>query len=242
MIRICICDDEQLHSSKLEKIIMDSAGLYQNIELDIDIYGSGKSLLEALNTRNEEYQILFLDIEMGYLNGIEVAREIRKIDKNMIIIYVTSYDNYTMESFEVSPFRYILKPIQEEQISKVLLHAIDEVTRNNQYLFFKSQNLNYQIKSETILSILSEKGRIIHVITSDDEFSFYGTIKEVEEMVDPSSFIKVNQGTILNLNYIHIISGTDVILTNKENFAISRGQRKIVKDAYNNFIKRRIGF
>ncbi|OZQ88537.1 LytTR family DNA-binding domain-containing protein [Paenibacillus sp. VTT E-133291] len=242
MIRICICDDEQLHSSKLEKIIMDSAGLYQNIEFDIDIYESGKSLLKALNARNEEYQILFLDIEMGILNGIEVAREIRKIDKNMIIIYVTSYDNYAMESFEVSPFRYLLKPLKEEQISKVLLHAIDEVRRNNQYLFFKTQNLNYQIKSETILSISSEKGRIIHVVTVDDEFSFYGTIKEIKEMLDPLSFVKVNQGTILNLNYIHIVSGTDIILTNKENFAISRGQRKIVKDAYNQFIKRRIGF
>lgn len=78
MIRICICDDEQLHSSKLEKIIMDSAGLYQNIELDIDIYESGKSLLNALKARNEEYQILFLDIEMGILNGIEVARKLEK--------------------------------------------------------------------------------------------------------------------------------------------------------------------
>ncbi|MFE4709814.1 LytR/AlgR family response regulator transcription factor [Paenibacillus sp. NPDC056722] len=242
MIRICICDDDQLHSSKLEKIIMDCVSKYPNIALDIDIYGSGATLLNALHVRNEEYQILFLDIEMDSLNGIEVARKIRETDKSMIIIYVTSYAEYTMESFEVSPFRYILKPIDDENISKVLLHAVEEITRNNQYLFFKSQNLNYQIKSETILSISSLKGRIIHVVTCDNEFTFYGTIKDVEDMLDPLSFIKVNQGTMVNLNYIHIISGTDVILTNKEKYAISRGQKKIVKDAYNHFIKRRIGF
>lgn len=243
MIRIAICDDNVQHSTELENIILDCMDKYPNIKIETDVFDSGSSLLNNMNLCIETYQILFLDIEMDAINGIETAYEIRKSDRNLIIIYVTSYYKYTLESFKVAPFRYLLKPIDKKKIEKVLLEAIREIKLNNQYLFFKYQNRQYQLAAENIISISSEKGRMLKIITSDgeEEFQFYGRLKDMENQLNPLIFVKVNQGTILNLNYVHIISGVELQLTNGDTFFISRGQKKVVKEAYKGFIKRRIG-
>lgn len=243
MIRIGIVDDDILHSTKLENYILNYTNEYDKVKVEVDFFKSGTSFLKCLNTGNESYQILFLDIEMEAINGIETAREIRKTDKNMTIIYVTSYDQYTMESFKVAPFRYLLKPITEEQIKEVLIEAIEEIKLNNKYLFVKHQNNQYQLKIEHIISISSESGRLLRIVTedSDEEYHCYGKIKEIEKLLKPSLFVKVNQGSIINLSFIHIISDSNIHLTNSEIFSISRGQKKIVKEAYHNFIKRSIG-
>lgn len=243
MINICICDDNLIHCTQLENYIIKYMRDILKMKVKIEIYGRGETLLKAIIDRKETYQILFLDIEMDKLNGIETAQQIRKMDRSLIIIYVTSYDKYTMESFEVSPFRYLLKPVDCEQIYTVLSQAIDEVMLNNQYLFFKYQNNQYQIKSESIISITSVQGRMILVTTVNNEepFCFYGKIKDMEENMNPLIFVKVNQGIIINMNYIHIISGSDIHMVNKEVFPISRGQKKKVKSSYNEYLRRKIG-
>lgn len=242
MIRIAICDDNMEHSTELENIIFDCMDKHPNIKIETDIFDSGLALLNNINLGIETYQLLFLDIEMNTINGIETAQKIREDDKNLIIIYVTSYDKYTLESFKVAPFRYLLKPINKKSIEKVLLEAIQEIQLNNQYLFFKYKNNQYQLRSENITSISTKKGRMLKIIAADGEkFQFYGQLKDMENQLNPLNFVKVNQGTILNLNYIHIISGVELQLTNGDVFFISRGQKKIVNKAYNNFIKRRIG-
>ncbi|MFD4706949.1 LytR/AlgR family response regulator transcription factor [Gottfriedia sp. NPDC058432] len=241
-MKICICDDDILHSMKLEEIILDYTEKFHNLLIDIDVFSSPNSLIKRKDLGEFDYQILFLDIEMNEMNGIDVAREIRKQDRNLLIIYVTSYNKYTIESFEVSPFRYLLKPVDSKKIKHVLSIAIDEIMLNNQYLFFKLQNIQYQIKCVDIISISSENGRMIRIITCNGEKSilFYGKIKELEKKLNPLTFVKVNQGTIVNLNYIYIISGSEIYLSNNDILTISRGQKKIVKETYHEFISKKL--
>ncbi len=240
---IGICDDNRLHSGNIEAIVLKYCKKFLNLSVEIEVFDSAESLLKEIMNPSVSFQILFLDIEMQGMNGIDAAREIRKIDPNVLIIYVTSYDQYTLESFEVKPFRYLLKPINNEKLTLALFQAIDEVMNNNQYLFYKQQNMQCQINCDKIAVILSESGRMISVKTSNlnESIIFYGKIKEIEKMLNPLRFIKVNPGTIVHLNYVNIITGSEVYLTTGQVFSISRGQKKIVKEHYNNFISTRIG-
>ncbi len=240
---ISICDDNLIHSSMLEEIIIEYCKKFMNLSIDIDVFQSAESLLKQINTLDTSYQILFLDIEMEGMNGIEAAHQIRKIDSDILIIYVTSYDNYTLESFEVKPFRYLLKPIQEEKLTHVLSQAFDEVLKSNQYLFYKQQNMQYQISCDKIMTITSENGRMLRVCTTsnDEDILFYGKIKEIEKQLNPFRFVKANPGTIIHLNHVSIITGNEVYLTDNQIISISRGQKKVVKDTYNDFISKRVG-
>lgn len=243
MLRICICDDDKFYGTRLEDYIMEYISNKEGIEVDVDIYESGVTLAKQISTEQESYQILYLDIEMEGMNGIETAKLIRQIDKELVIIYVTSYEKYTLESFEVSPFRYLIKPIEKDAFHMVLEQAINEVMLKNQYLFFKAKNRQYQVKCDRIVTIMSEKGRMVEIHTSDSEdvISFYGKIKDIEKLLNPFSFVKINPGTIVNLNFVYIITNSEIKLTTNEILPISRGQKSRVKNVYNDFLKRKIG-
>ena len=242
-MQICICDDDLLHSSQIEGIILNYGKKFLNISLEVEVCHSAESLLKEIDTNQTSYQILFLDIEMGKMNGIEAAAAIRKKDSAMVIIFLTSYDRYTLKSFEVKPFRYVLKPVNAEDMTRILSHAIDEVMRNNQYLFYKHHNVQYQIRFDRITAIFSEKGRMIRVRTMNENESivFYGKIKEVETMLNPTMFVKVNSGTVINLNHVNIISGNEIDLIDGQIVTMSRSQRKAVKEAYHHFVCRKVG-
>lgn len=242
-MKVTICDDELSYCGILESYLLKISEKYINLTVDIDVYQSGEEMLRMVELEKARPQILFLDMEMAGMNGIDTARKLRDKDRSMLIIYVTSYDKYTMDSFEVSPFRYLLKPVDYEKIEKVFSAAVDEILNNHASLFFKCNNEQIQINCEDIISIVSENGRMVRVITREEqpEDLFYAKIKDIEKQLNPFVFVKVNQGTIINLNFVHIISSEEVHLTTGGMIPISRGRKKAVKEAYSLYVKRKVG-
>ena len=114
MINIAICDDDIVTTSKIENMLQNIAKR-NFIQTDTEVFWNGESLAESVKAVNY-FDIIFLDIEMGAEDGITVARKIRQIDKNVLIIYVTSHENYMKESFEVRPFQFLVKPVSERQM------------------------------------------------------------------------------------------------------------------------------
>lgn len=116
MYKICVCDDNVEFSFNLEEMVL-SFFKEMNIKCDIDVYNTSKSLLFNLNSSSrKEYQIYFLDMEIDDKDGIDIAKEIREVDKDCLIIYVTIHEEYAIESFSVLPFRYLVKPISVETL------------------------------------------------------------------------------------------------------------------------------
>lgn len=242
MYKIALCDDEEIQSTYLEKII-ESYMISRELGFDIDIYNSGESLLRAIENQGLVYQIIFLDIEMGKMNGIELAKKIRMNDQQVLLNYVTSYDNYTLQSFEVSPFRYLLKPIDEKQIYSLLDAGIEKISTDNQYLFVKSNRIQYQVRYEQIIMITSEKGRKIRIVLSNgqDDIVYYGKIKDLVASLNGSIFVQINYGTIVNLNYVERIEENVIHLLNGDFDVISRGKKKNFVEKYRLFIERSLG-
>ena len=117
-MRIAICDDEK----NIRELIGNKVAK-QYPEADIVFFQSGEELLLS----DKHVDILFLDIQMSGKNGMETARELRKKDKSVILIFVTAVEEYVFQAFDVGAFHYIVKPIDDEKFKDVLLRAVEEL-------------------------------------------------------------------------------------------------------------------
>lgn len=241
-MNIAICDDDLNFANKLENICYSLSDKVDGLNLDIDVYQSGEEFLDLVDFNNLP-SILFIDIEMKKINGIEVARKLREFSEEILIIYITSYDTYTLESFEVRPFRYLLKPIDEKEISKTFYDSIDYINKSYKYIFFKKGKDIIQVFTSNIISILSESGRKLRVITDSNPLGdiYYGKIKDIENEINPLYFIKINRGIIINLNKVKSLNNHDVIMLDDKVYPISKNRRKCVLDFYSDFVSKQIG-
>ncbi|WP_042274387.1 response regulator, partial [[Clostridium] dakarense] len=131
MIRIAICEDEKETQRSIEDYL-DSILKNINIEYEIKKYSLGEELLEC---NLKDIDILLLDIQMGQINGMDTARKIREVDNTMEIIFITSLIDYVQEGYEVRAYRYLLKPIELEELKKHVLTCIKEIEKNkNNYI------------------------------------------------------------------------------------------------------------
>ena len=117
MIRIAVCDDQEIVCENVRKMILHE----EEDRYEVDLFRSGKELLEA----GRKYDILFLDIDMPGMDGIMTAKEIRKTDKQVEIIYITNYGGYAGYAFGVHAFGYLLKPVKEKEIKRQLKEALE---------------------------------------------------------------------------------------------------------------------
>lgn len=114
MIQVAICDDESLVAHQLESIIWDTCNS-AGIKVDTEVYNSGFALEKGILT-GQKFDLIYLDIQMKNGDGISTARNIRKMDENVIIIFVSSYDKYMMELFRLDVFAFIKKPIEQDAV------------------------------------------------------------------------------------------------------------------------------
>ena len=120
MLHIAICDDDLILSKTLYQFIFET---YRDIDLFIDQYDSGEEFLNKIISSNKTYDLLLLDIEMDKISGIAVAKELKKLSPKTYIVFITSHDEFATVGYEVSAFRYLVKPIKKAK----LVEAIEAV-------------------------------------------------------------------------------------------------------------------
>ena len=241
MYKIAICDDDSLQVSHLETQISKYFDEI-NVHYEIDGYYKGNRLVKAMSTQADNYQLIFLDIEMEDINGIETAKLLRNLDKSFVLIYVTSYEQYALESFEVSPFRYLIKPVSTEKLRDVLSDVLVELTAKQKFLFYQVGMEHFQVILDNIVCLYSEFGRKSHLeLVNDNSVLFYGKISTLEEELPQTHFIRVNSGAIINLDYVVSFNRNEVTMINGDCITISRSRKKTVVATYNQFIERSFG-
>lgn len=241
MYKIAICDDEISQTSIIEAEVLKLFSLLDKA-VEIDIFYSPESLINNVTKLNNMYQIIFLDIEMGQLDGVETAKILREYDRDFLLVFITSYTSYMLSSFEVQPFRYILKPLQFDLFSKIIKDINEELDNRNDFLFYNAGRDKFQLRMKDIVCITSQNGRKVRVSLTDNKVvEFYDKIKSIYNGLPKSYFVRVNSGTIINMNFIHSVIGDEIQLENGEFTFISRRNRKIFKQKYSLFIESSVG-
>ena len=231
-MRIAICDDEsqirELLKEKIEKYYFS-----QNIEFQIQTYGSGEQLLKQ---DLDSIDVLFLDVDMPGKNGMDTAREIRKTNKEMLIIFLTAYSEFVFESFKVDAFRYLVKPLKDEELAEVLqavqkkLYVDDE-----EYLSFQFQNEIYNVRYSDILYIEGMRDKIWLYCKDDQTYRWRGTLKALQEQLAGRGFFQVHRSYIINMGKIQKYNSQSVLLEGDCEVPISRYKLEAFKEEYIKF-------
>ena len=179
MIRIAVCDDENVIVNQIEHIISEVCKR-ESIPVNIDVFYSGRELKRQV-TSGTKYDIIFLDIQMKGGDGITAAENIRKVDDNVLLIYVSGYDKYMMELFRLDVFGFIKKPIDEEILTKTFLETYQRVCSKMVYFTFSYKHEEYKILCKEILYFESNARKVTIYTQNGEHYTFNGKLSEIEQ-------------------------------------------------------------
>ena len=240
MIRIAICDDEANIRSYLSSLIGVQSCLCEIVE-----YASAGDCLAD----HREIDLLFLDIELATdrsgLDGMALARKIREraTGTQPVIIFVTGYERYVFDAFDVGAFQYLLKPVDEEKFAQVFARAVAQIgtakEKPGRVLTLQSANTSKTVPLDSIYYIESSNHKVeLHL--KDGEFACYAKIGDLElELQD--QFFRIHKGYLVNLSYVAGYSKTEVTLTNGERLLLSKYKYQDFVKAYLHFLKKGAG-
>lgn len=227
-MQIAICDDEkEIRDMLAEKIhrIYPQAVLLS--------YGSGEELLLS----NKQPDILLLDIQMSGKDGMETARELRRNNKNTILIFITALEEYVFQAFDVGAFHYLVKPFDDIKFEEVLRSAAGELeNRKNREAMGKKEVPSLLISTggkhivvnpeDVVYAEVFNRKIVLHTINTDIEY--YGKMKELEAMMG-EDFYRTHRAYLVNFKYIKKYDGKTIYL--------KKGQALMAKEKYREFVK-----
>ena len=229
MLRIAICDDENSICNQLEEILEGLEKKFSK-ELQIDIFYSGEELCSYLSQDNH-YDIIFLDIELKEMNGVEVGQVIRDkmLNETTQIIYISGKETYAMELFKVRPLDFIIKPFNYNKIQEVLEIALRIIQRDEKVFQYKVGHTTYNLPIRDIIYFESKNREvIIHTINGSEVF--YGRLKNIYEDLNQFKFIHIHKSYLVNYNHIIKLEYHQVNMSNKVILPISQANRKKVRE------------
>lgn len=228
MFRIAICDDESVVCSGIEEIILNySTSISEKI--DVEVFYSGEELYEYIKN-DTSFDIIFLDIELNKLNGIELGKIIRNEMKNEItqIVYISSKENYAMELFEVRPLNFLIKPIDDTKVIKVVNKAMELLNKLDVYFNYK-QGHNFCKKEIKDIIYFESDNRQVKMVTTTGEIIFYGTLSEIHSQLESHKFFFIHKSYLIN--YYHVVEFyyDKLVMTNSQILPISQSKRTEVR-------------
>ncbi|GAA0104169.1 two-component system response regulator RgbR [Paraclostridium sordellii] len=231
MINIAICDDEINIINKTKKLIQD----YDKEDIDIYVYESGEELINS----DKEFHIIFLDIDMKGLDGIETAKKLRKYDKKVKIIYVTNYTDYTYSAFSVHAFGYLVKPLNKKELYNQLDEALSYTEEISNNLEFITSDGVIRIDTNSIYYFEYEQRKVI-MKTIDKNYILKKKISEIGKDIQDYGFEMPHKSFVVNLYNIKTIKGYDVHMMDGSVIPLSQKKSSQFRDSLNRYLSKHI--
>lgn len=231
-MKIAICEDEISQQEKLEEMI------YQFIEEDgfeICKFDSGEELMSRY-TEGERFDILFLDIRMKKVDGIETAKKIREYDTKVFIILTTSLIEYAIKGYRVKANDFIEKPLKYTDFCTAFKRAIKEIKYMVERVYVVENREERVVIDVDHIYYIESFGRKVMVKTTDGIYEHYRNISDEEKKLKELGFVRTHRTYLVNMKNIYKIKASEILMKNKETIPISPRKRKIVWDEFTNFI------
>jgi DNA-binding LytR/AlgR family response regulator len=227
-MRIAICEDEQSMQKNIVDIIEDWANV-RKVQIDILRFPSAEAFMMAWPEHS--FDLAFLDIKMKGMSGLELAEYIRKSDEKMLIVFVTSFEQYSLEGYNVNAFQYLIKPMSPAKLMPILDKAYTIWRSHHQDVLLVSDG-NGQIRLPFgdiyCITVLSRKANIQ---TKDAAYELQKTVEELSHIL-PKYFIRCHRSFIVNLYKVDCMYKSSLLMSNKKSLPISRNRSKEVNDAF----------
>lgn len=221
MPKIAIVEDNKAAADKLEEFL-DRYSQQESAVFYVDIFDGALSFLERYKP---VYDIVFMDIEMPHLDGMEAARRLRKLDQKILLIFVTNMAQFAVKGYEVDALDYIVKPVQYPDFKMKLQRAVARCQNDADAVLVPQQNQVSRILLRDIRYIEVCGHRLIYH-TEHGKIDGGGTLREAEERLRGKGFLRCNKCYLVNFKHIANVQGSTLLMTDGDELKISRPRKK----------------
>lgn len=237
-MRMAVCDDMQYFLQEIRSVLDDWTRYPSGLQ--VEMFDNGDSLITAHNAN--PFDIILLDVIMPLLNGIETAREIRQLDKNVKIVFLTSSPEFAVDSYTVKADNYLLKPLIPEKLYACLEELTEELHSRPKTIVIKSARALHQIEIKDIEYLEAQNKHVMFAFRDGTTITAVEPLYKYEDMLLLSDgFFKVSRSYIVNIHHIHTYSTKELRMHTGCLISISRSFQKEFETAYFETLFGRIG-
>lgn len=219
-MKIAVIEDEKAHRDLLISYLKDW-GAKQEKQLEISSFNSAESFWFAYEERSD-FDLIFLDIKMAGMNGMELAQRVRERDKDIVIVFTTALTDYLEEGYEVEALHYLIKPLSSEKVEKCMEKAL---LRRCRECFVTLHTAQGTIKlSEESINYVEARGRSCCVgrVRETEELEVRESLSELEQILDAGEFIKCHRSYLCRVGNIHHIGKESIFFDDGSAVPVSR--------------------
>lgn len=217
-MRIAICDDESSQIKYLRELVITwSKKCTENIR--VQAFESAEAFLFAYD-EDKDFDILLLDIQMNDMNGIDLAKEIRKDNEMIQIIFITGFSDYIAEGYEVSALHYLMKPVSEQKLMEVLDRAAAHLHSSKRTILFHMGNSNVRIPADDIY-YAEAFSHYVTLYTKDGQKNFNMRLSDMEKLLG-DGFFRCHRSYIVGMKHVRQVTRKAMILDTGEEIPLSR--------------------
>lgn len=231
IVNIAICDDEESFVQELQAYVLQFAKR-GGFAIDIQTYTSGKCLISDIDN-GYVYDLLFLDIELGDVTGVEIGKKIRSniCNECIQIVFVSAKEDYAMQLFELRPMNFLVKPVSYDKVTCIM----NEYGRLFQFhpLYFRYKiGKQERTVNQRIILYFQSIGKKIQMVTQTGAVEFYGKLSDIIPVLNSGIFCVVHKSYVINMKYVIEYRQNYVIMVNQDEIPVSRAMRGSLQDKY----------
>lgn len=232
IINVAIVEDDEKQIS----ILSDYLKRFEesnSVRFNTQIFSNGLSFLDNFQSN---FDLILLDIDMPYMNGMEISHKIRQVDEEVLIIFETNLAQFAIKGYEVNALDFIVKPMDYKNFSFKLKRATNIIaSRKKDFVLIQSEHESIKVLISNITYVEVFRHTIIFHIKDGSSLKSYGSLTEIENKFNTMGFFKCNRCYLVNLKYVDKIVENYLYIGN-EKLLISRPQKQKFIEALNNFI------
>lgn len=232
VIKAAICEDKLPHMKYIAERLRTHF-MQQEITLSLKCFTDSHLLLENL-AQDNYYDILFLDIEMPELNGIELSHQVRSFDSEVMVIFISSKEELVFQSFEVRPFRFVRKNHLDEELPQLVLDIIREMANRQSSTITIHEDKSAKVYLFSIKEIhyIEVMGKLCHVVTDKRNVQLRQRLSDFQEKLADRGFLQPHRSYLVNYRFIFNIGKTAILLDDQTEIPLSRNRVETIKEQF----------
>ncbi len=239
-MKIVICDDSLEDLSKIEKLLLKYKELNADVDFELEKYSDASRLFRKIE-KNELADIYILDMIMSVKSGIDIGKQIRSMDDESVIVYITSSEDFALDAYDVKAIRYLVKPVRNEKFFEAMDYAFayTNVKRDAVFLVktkdglvsLSCSKIEYIENSSRMLEICLAGGKLVQSIFIRKSFD-----EEIKELLLQDNFLQVHKSFIINLKYVKKMAQSNMVMESDKIIPVSKKRIADVKRKYLLFV------
>ena len=225
-MRFAVVDDNPLD---IENVVnkVSSWGKNKCIDTSFSEYDSAEAFLFSYED-DKAYDVILLDIEMKKMDGVEMAKRIRAVDSDVVIVFITGYSDYILDGYDVGALNYLMKPLDLEKLNRVLDTALTKIESNSKAIYLSTVDETCKVPLNRISYIDVDRNYI--TVHADKSYRVKRTLGSLEEELD-DRFLRIGRSAFINIEKVLRVTKTDVFLNTDESVPLPRGAYEKVNRA-----------